>query len=118
MDDKKRKKLEAKGWKLGTAGEFLGLTEAEERYVEIKLALCGAFVELRRQLDYTQTQVAEQLGSSQSRVAKMEAGDRSVSIDLLVRGPLALGATRKDLALILRPVERETRKKKTRRQTV
>jgi len=49
----------------------------------------------------TQTQLAEQIASSQSRVAKMEAGDRSVSLDLLVRSLLAMGITRRDLARLI-----------------
>ena len=117
MDDKKRRKLEGKGWKIGTTKEFLGLSEEESLYVEIKLALSNAFAELRRELEWTQTDVAGRLGSSQSRVAKMEAGDRSVSIDLLVRGLLGLGATREDLARVIRLGVRDTRKK-TRRQSV
>lgn len=49
----------------------------------------------------TQTQLAKRLESSQSRVAKMEAGDRSVSLDLLVRSLLAVGMTRRDLAKVI-----------------
>ena len=41
---------------------------------------------------------AHLVGSSQSRVAKMEAADASVSVDLLIRSLLKLGAARKDLA--------------------
>jgi len=49
----------------------------------------------------TQTELAKHLGSSQSRVAKLEAGDTSVSLDLLIRGLLAVGASRKDVAQAL-----------------
>src|SRR5581483_4278956 len=48
----------------------------------------------RAELGLSQAVVAKRLGSSQSRVAKMEAGDPSVSLDLLLRALLALGATR------------------------
>jgi transcriptional regulator with XRE-family HTH domain len=41
----------------------------------------------------TQVALAKKIKSSQSRVAKMEAGDPSVSIDLLVRSLIALGET-------------------------
>ena len=103
MDAKKRKKLEAKGWKIGSPQDFLGLSDDEALFVEIKLALACAFADLRKELRYTQGQVAKLLGSSQSRVAKMEAGDSTVSLDLLTRGLLVLGATRADLARVLKP---------------
>jgi hypothetical protein len=41
------------------------------------------------------------LKSSQSRVAKMEAGDPTVSLDLLVKSILALGASNRELAAII-----------------
>jgi hypothetical protein len=41
------------------------------------------------------------LASSQSRVAKMEKGDPSVSIDLLIRSLFNLGMSKKYLAQIL-----------------
>lgn len=112
MDARKRKKLEAKGWKIGTAQEFLGLSEDEALFVEIKLALATAFSQLRKELRYTQAKVARLLGSSQSRVAKMEAGDSTVSLDLLTRGLLVLGATRADLARVLKPGRAASKKKK------
>ncbi|OGO38999.1 MAG: hypothetical protein A2Z03_00735 [Chloroflexi bacterium RBG_16_56_8] len=49
----------------------------------------------------TQMELARLLESSQSRVAKMESGDSSVSLDLLVRSLIALGATRQDLAQVI-----------------
>ncbi len=101
MDAKKRKKLEAKGWKIGSPQDFLGLSDDEALFIEIKLALARGFTDLRKKLRYTQGAVAKLLGSSQSRVAKMEAGDSTVSIDLLTRGLLVLGASRADLARML-----------------
>ena len=98
MDKAKRKRLEAKGWKVGTVEEFLGLTAEEAAYIEIKLALSRKIKELRRQKRLTQVDVARLLRSSQSRVAKLEAGHPSVSVDLLVRSLIALGAKRKDVA--------------------
>ncbi len=93
-----RKKLEKKGWKVGSAAELLGLTPEEACYIEMKLALSRALREQRQKHRLTQVQTAKQLKSSQSRVAKMEAGDSSVSIDLLVRSLLALGASPKAVA--------------------
>jgi len=95
---KNKKSLERAGWKIGSVQELLGLTEEEAAYVELKLALSRALRERRQKNKVTQVQLAKKIGSSQSRVAKMEAGDPSVSIDLLVRSLIALGATRKSLA--------------------
>lgn len=112
MDAKKRKKLEAKGWKIGGPQDFLGLSDDEALFIEIKLALARGFTDLRKKLRYTQGAVAKLLGSSQSRVAKMEAGDSTVSIDLLTRGLLVLGATRADLARVLKPSRTRSTKTK------
>ncbi len=101
MDANKKKRLEAGGWRVGTVREFLKLTREEEAYIEIKLALTDCLKATRRDLGWTQSQVARRVESSQSRVAKMEAGDEEVSIDLLLRTLLALGATRKDLARVI-----------------
>jgi DNA-binding XRE family transcriptional regulator len=93
----KQKRLERSGWKFGSADEFLGLTPEESAYVELKLALSKNLQERRRRKGLTQVQLARLLKSSQSRIAKMEAGDPSVSIDLLVRSLLALGTSHKSL---------------------
>jgi ribosome-binding protein aMBF1 (putative translation factor) len=90
MDCSKRKKLEAKGWKVGTVQEFLGLSAEESALIELKLHLAERVRHRRKSLKLTQTALARRLKSSQSRVAKMEAGDPSVSLDLLVRSLLAL----------------------------
>jgi predicted XRE-type DNA-binding protein len=97
LHSSKRKRLEAKGWKIGDAKEFLGLTPEEEAYMEIKLKLSENFRAHRLRRKMTQGDVAKLLKSSQSRVAKMEAGDSSVSLDLLVRSILALGVSGKGL---------------------
>ena len=101
MKANKRKKLEAKGWKSGSATDFLGLTEEEAAYVELKVKLALALKDFRTKHRLTQQQVAERIESSQSRVAKMETGDPSVSIDLIIRSLLMLGATHKDIAKTL-----------------
>jgi predicted XRE-type DNA-binding protein len=98
MDTETRKKLERAGWKTGDARAFLELSEAEAEFIEMKLALAADLKARRKARRLNQTQVARIVGSSQSRVAKMEAADASVSIDLLVRALLQLGAERKDLA--------------------
>lgn len=101
MNTAKKRRLESKGWKVGTAREFLSLSAEEAAYVELKLALSRNLQEYRRQKKLTQEELARRLKSSQSRIAKMEAGDPSVSLDLLVRSLLALGASRKRLAEML-----------------
>ena len=101
MDKSKKPKLESKGWKFGNAEDFLNLTREESDYIEIKLRLSNSLKQQRKQKKITQLELAKMLKSSQSRVAKMEAGDSSVSIDLLVRSLLALGASKKKVGDIL-----------------
>jgi transcriptional regulator with XRE-family HTH domain len=45
----------------------------------------------------TRAELAKAIEFSQFRVAKMEAGDPTVSIDLLVKSLLALGVSKKEL---------------------
>jgi DNA-binding XRE family transcriptional regulator len=97
----KRKRLEARGWKVGTARELLKLTGEEAAYVELRLKLAEGLKARRSAKGLTQTDLARAVRSSQSRVAKMEAGDPSVSLDLLVRSLLALGASSRELARII-----------------
>ena len=98
MNPGKRKRLRQAGWKTGTVAEFLELNPEESALIEIKLRLSDLVKKARARRRLSQTELAERLGSSQSRVAKIEAGDPSVSLDLLVRASFASGATRKDLA--------------------
>ncbi len=101
MDKAKKQRLEKKGWKVGSVQEFLALTPEESAYIELKLELSESIKEHRERRHLTQVELARLLKSSQSRVAKMEAGDASVSLDLLVRSLIALGATRRDLAQLI-----------------
>ena len=101
MNKDKRKKLEAKGWKVGSAEEFLGLTPEESAYINLKLKLAQGFSLHRKKQQLTQMQVARRIKSSQSRVAKMEAGDPSVSLDLLIKSLLALGSSPAELARLI-----------------
>ena len=98
MKADKQRRLERAGWRVGDAKEFLGLTDAEAQFVEIKLALARLLRATRARRRLTQMELAERIGSSQSRVAKLEAGDPTVSVDLLVRSLLAAGAKREELA--------------------
>lgn len=101
MHGNKKKRLEQKGWKTGNAKEFLGLSDEEETYIEIKLRLSESFREHRLRCKMTQEDVANLIKSSQSRVAKMEAGDSSVSLDLLVHSLIALGASSRGVLKLL-----------------
>ncbi len=98
MNISKKKILQSKGWKIGDTKEFLDLSPEETAYVELKLALSKELQVYRRQKKLTQHELARRLKSSQSRIAKMEAGDPSVSLDLLIRSLFAFGVSRKNLA--------------------
>lgn len=101
MDKAKRKPLEVRGWRVGTATDFLGLSAEEAALVEMKVRLSQALRARREARALSQVALAKRLRSSQSRVAKMEAADRTVSIDLLLRGLVVLGATPRDIARVL-----------------
>jgi len=101
MDKKVRERLEAAGWKVGDTQEFLELSDAEMALIEVKIAAADGVRERRKALNLTQAQVADLIGSSQSRVAKMEAADPTVSLDLLIRTLLRLGTSRSQLGKLL-----------------
>jgi ribosome-binding protein aMBF1 (putative translation factor) len=101
MDKAKRKRLEARGWRVGTARDFLRLSPEEAALVEMKVNLSQALRRRREGLGLSQVTLAKRLQSSQSRVAKMEVADRTVSIDLLLWGLVVLGATPRDIAKAL-----------------
>jgi DNA-binding XRE family transcriptional regulator len=103
MRESKKRRLEAKGWRVGSAADFLSLSPEEAAYVELKLRLADRLKQRRRQRTLTQSGLARLVKSSQSRVAKMEAGDPSVSLDLLIRALLVLGASDKELATVIAP---------------
>jgi len=101
MNAEKRKKLESAGFAIGDTQEFLNLTDEEMAYIEIKRSLGKHLREKRKARHLTQTEAARLLRTSQSRLAKMESAEKSVSIDLLVRANLSLGATPKELSHVL-----------------
>lgn len=103
MDERMRQRLEADGWKVGDTQEFLGLSGEEMAYIDMRVAVRKALRARREAQGLTQQALATRLGSSQSRVAKMEAGDASVSLDLLVRALLVTGATAADVADAIAP---------------
>jgi ribosome-binding protein aMBF1 (putative translation factor) len=100
MKPEKLKRLQAAGWQAGSASDFLQLSDEEAALVDIKLTLTDAVRQARIKRKLSQTELAQRIKSSQSRIAKIEAGDSSVSLDLIFRALLATGATRKDLAKV------------------
>jgi DNA-binding XRE family transcriptional regulator len=105
MNADKKKRLERSGWRVGGAADFLQLSADESKFIDLKLALAAGVKELRQKQGLTQTALAARLGSSQSRVAKMEAGDPSVSLDLLIKSLLTIGAGSADIAKWIRRAE-------------
>ena len=101
----KKQRLERACWVVGDSAQFLQLSVEENRFIELKLALATGVRELRERKGLTQSALANRLGSSQSRVAKMEAADRSVSLDLIMRSLLAIGATPTDIAKWIKRAE-------------
>jgi DNA-binding XRE family transcriptional regulator len=105
MKHAKRARLAAHGWTVGSVQEFLNLSDAEAALVELRLALSRNLKDWRMKRGWSQVQLAKQLKSSQSRIAKMEAGDASVSVDLLFRSLFVVGATARDLAKAIGQLE-------------
>ena len=106
MDSEKRKRLEAAGWSVGNASDFLGLNPAEAELVELKVNLALLVKKRRKIHNLSQNALAKKMGSSQSRVAKIESGDPSVSLDLIVRALLTSGVTRQELAQLIYKVDK------------
>jgi DNA-binding XRE family transcriptional regulator len=105
MKREKRARLSRAGWVVGDAAQFLKLTSQEQRLVELKLALATGIRASRERHGLTQATLAKRLGSSQSRIAKMEAGDPSVSLDLLMRSLISIGATPSEIAKLIRKAD-------------
>jgi len=101
MKTAKVKKLTKAGWRVGSAKEFLGLSAEENALIDMRLSLSKKLRESRVDSGLSQSQLATRVGSSQSRIAKMEAADPTVTLDLLIRSLLALGASTKDIARAL-----------------
>lgn len=101
MRKTKKQRLESKGWKVGSTKDFLGLSDEESAYVELKTRLAEGIRQRRQKAGLSQVGLAQKLKSSQSRVAKIEAGDPSVSLDLLIRSLISLGLTNRELSKII-----------------
>src|SRR3990172_9605655 len=97
MKTDKLKRLETDGWKVGSAEDFLQLSDEEARLVALKLSLISAVKKSRIKHKLSQIVLVQRMKSSQSRIAKIEAGDPSVSLDLIVRALIASGAQARDI---------------------
>ncbi len=86
---------------MGDARTFLGLSDEEQAFIDVKLALAESLRRRRVERGLTRAEFAGVLATSPSRVAKIKSGHRSISLDVLVRSLLALGATPRDLARII-----------------
>jgi hypothetical protein len=102
MKADKQKRLEARGWRVGTVQEFIGLSDEELLFIELRLALGRALKQRRIKLTWSQKKLARHIKSSQSRVAKMESADPTVSFELLFRGLLATGAMPSDIVSVIK----------------
>lgn len=101
MEKKKRKQLEEKGFRVGSAAEFLELTPEEEAYIDIRLDISSLVKSQRAKSGWTQKQLARAIGSSQSRIAKLEGGDPGISMDLMIKALLQLGTSKKQIGKLL-----------------
>ena len=106
MKTDKLKRLHADGWKVGSAEDFLQLNDEEARLIALKLSLISAVKKSRIKRKLSQIDLAQRMKSSQSRIAKIEAGDPSVSLDLIVRALIASGATTRDIQVAFTTNER------------
>jgi DNA-binding XRE family transcriptional regulator len=101
MNKQKRKQLEEKGFRVGSASDFLNLTSEEEAYIEIRLDISNLVKSQRMKKKWTQQQLADSMGTSQSRVAKIEAGNPGTSLDLMIKALLQLDISKKDIGKLL-----------------
>lgn len=101
MKKGKKEKLERAGWVVGGTQDFLDLNDAEMALIDVRVSLAQALRHRRQQLKISQAVFAKRVGSSQSRVAKMEAGDPSVSIDLLIRSLITSGSSAEEIGKVI-----------------
>ena len=97
MEAKKKKHLQSKGWVVGDVDDFLDLDQADLAIIDMKLALADTIVRKRKAQKMSQAKLAEAIGSSQSRIAKVEHGDPSVSLEMMMRALIGLGTSRQEI---------------------
>lgn len=117
MNADKRKALEAAGWRVGDAADFLELTGEERQLVELRVALARAVRKRRVAKKLSQHDLADRMKSSQSRVAKIESGSAGVSLDLMFRGLFAVGGKLSDFSPSPKPTRRKPAPPNRKKQT-
>lgn len=91
--------------------ELLGLSDADVLLIDLKIVLKAAVKKHRLKVGMTQKALAELIDSSQSRIAKLEGGDSSVSIDMMINCLFHMGVKELGLASIVCPeVEEQLRR--------
>ena len=101
---RKAARLEAAGWKTVTVQGFLGLSDDDMAIIEVKVALAKRLRAQRMRAGLSQVEVAKIVRSSQPRVAKMEAADKTVSIDLLVKALVKTGVSVQEIGRSLEKI--------------
>ncbi|HXU05152.1 MAG TPA: XRE family transcriptional regulator [Polyangia bacterium] len=97
-----RRRLERAGWKVGTVGQLLDLSPADEALIETKLRLGDAVRTLRKRNRLSQAALAKLIGSSQPRVAKLENRHPEISLDLQIKAIFAARpAARRELGALI-----------------
>ena len=91
-------RLHREGWVSGDASDFLEMPREEIEILDLRRSLANGIRQTRKSNKMTQSQLAIRIKSSQSRIAKMEAGDPSVSVDLMVKCLFSLGVNKNELA--------------------
>lgn len=93
MDAAKRKTLQAAGWRIGDAADFLEMSDDERQLLDARVELALAVRRQREARKLSQKELGEKLNTSQPRVAKIERAAPDVSLDQLVRAFAAAGGT-------------------------
>jgi len=101
MNNDKKKRIEAAGWKVGSVDEFFNLTPEESAIVDMRFNLAKALYEKRQNLHISQSALAKRVKTTQPRIALVEKGAASVSLDFMVRSLLAVGASKKEIAVAM-----------------
>jgi transcriptional regulator with XRE-family HTH domain len=93
MNHRKKRALQAAGWKFGDAGDFLGMSDEERALLDARVQAATAIRSQRRLTGMTQVELASKLKTSQPRIAKIERAAADVSLDQMLRALAAAGGT-------------------------
>ncbi len=103
MDTAKQRALQAAGWKIGDATDFLGMSNEERQLLNVRVELALAVRQQREIQRISQKELGAKLKTSQPRIAKIERAATDVSLDQLVRAFAAAGGK-----IVVRVAERKT----------